>query len=358
MPGGPEYGARLAAQVVDLVVEAELVMLRRVRDALAQGLEAPAWAEAKLLELQRLRRALTADLAALDASVVATVEEVVGRAYTTGTALAVGDLDDVRVRPSLPPAQFAAVQRIAADVLAVARGAAPVALRSVADAYQAVVAEVSATVLTGAATRVDAAQSALDRLLGDGVTGFRDSAGRNWRLESYLEVAVRTGTGRAAVQGHLDTLAASGQDLVYVIPGPRACPDCDQWSGRVLSISGATGDAIADGRRVGVTSLDVARGSGHLFGPNCRCSTGLYLPGVTTPNTERPDPAGYEAGQEQRRLERGVRAWKRREVLALTPEAKRAAQARVREWQGRVREHTAAHDLKRLPRRERITGAI
>lgn len=358
MPVSPDHGTRLTRGVVDLVVEAELVMLRRVRTSLAKGIDTPDWVAAKLSELQRLRRDLTADLRALDVHLAASIESAVDRAYINGQALAVGDLDDARIRPGLPPAQFRSVSTIAADVIATTQGATPVALRAVTDAYQAVVAEASSTVLLGSQTRAEAAQQALDRLLGDGITGFRDTAGRNWALESYVEMAVRTGTGRAAVAGHIETLAASGHDLVYVIPGPRACPDCDQWAGRVLSINGATTDVIADGARVDVTPFGQARESGHLFGPNCRCSTGAYFPGVTRPSVERPDPAGYEAGQDQRYLERGIRKWKRRSELALTPEARRAANTKVRDWQTRLREHIEANDLKRLPRREQIGRAI
>jgi len=34
------------------------------------------------------------------------------------------------------------------------------------------------------------------------------------------------------------------------------------------------------------------------------------------------------------------------------------ARAKVREWQGRLREHTEAYDLRRLRYREQITKAI
>lgn len=358
MPTSPENGARLAAEVAELVADAELAILRRVRARLAAGIDEPGWAEAKLAELQALRGALTSDLAAMDASLATAVSDVIRRAYTTGQALAVGDLDDAGIRPGLPAGQMRSVQTIAADVIATTQGVAPVALRAVTDAYQEVVARASSTVLLGAQTRVQAAQGALDDLLGRGITGFRDTAGRNWTLESYVEMATRTGAGRAAVNGHLDTLAASGQDLFYPIPGPRACPSCDQWAGKVLSISGATTSVVADGRRVDVTSRATATADGHLFGPNCRCSTGIYLPGITVPTVERPDPAGFEAGQEQRRLERGIREWKRREALALTPEAGRAARVKVRDWQARMRDHLDAYpDLKRAPGRERIGTA-
>lgn len=359
MPVSPDDGARLAARVVELVADAELVMLRRVSSSLRAGVDAPGWVTAKLTELQTLRRRLTGDLAALDRDLAATVDALVAEAYTLGQAGAVGDLDDVNLPPGLPAGQFAAVRTIAADTLTAVRGVPPVALRAVTDAYQAVVAEASTTVLVGAQTRVQAAQQALDRLLGNGITGFTDTAGRQWAMESYVEMAVRTGTGRAAVQGHVDTLAASGQDLVYVIPGPRACPICDAWAGQVLSITGGTtGTVTAAGRTRVAGSLEDARAAGWGH-PNCRCATGIYLPGVTEPSVDRSTPAAYEAQQEQRRLERGIRTWKRRQALALSPEAERAAAAKVQAWQGRLRGHLAAHpELKRQRRREQVGRAV
>ncbi|WP_435852501.1 phage minor capsid protein [Streptomyces sparsogenes] len=65
------------------------------------------------------------------------------------------------------------------------------------------------------------------------------------------------------------------------------------------------------------------------------------------------DPAGYEAGQRQWAIERGIRKWKNREAAAVTPEALRAARAKVRQWQGAMRDHRDAHpDLRRLRHRE------
>ena len=44
--------------------------------------------------------------------------------------------------------------------------------------------------------------------------------------------------------------------------------------------------------------------------------------------------------------------------MALDDAAARAAQAKVREWQERLREHVAANGLKRLSYREQIGKAI
>lgn len=236
------------------------------------------------------------------------------RAYREGQAWAVGDLDDAAAPVTLPPAQMAAVRAVAADITAPAVGLTPRALRQVSDVYQAVVGEAASSVLLGSQSRRKAAQSTLDRLLGQGIGGFTDSAGRQWRLESYVEMAVRTGAGRAATAGHVNTLTAPGLDLVDIVPGPRSCPIYDAWAGRVLSLTPAGVDKIGPKGRVAPReTLDDARAAGWGH-PNCRCAIRLHTPGVTTPIAHRPDPHGYEL-QQQRALERRIRSAKRAEAL-------------------------------------------
>lgn len=91
---------------------------------------------------------------------------------------------------------------------------------------------------------------------------------------------------------------------------------------------------------------------------NCRHRLTAYIEGVTRPETTTADPEGDRARQEQRRLERGVRQWKRREAAAIDPDAERLAKAKAREWQARLRAHVEANDLKRRPERERLGGRV
>lgn len=348
---GPDDGARLASDMTDVVAEAELALLKRVTDRLKTGADAPDWMEQKLAELTALQRSLSRIAARMESDLTAGSVQTVNRAYDLGVDDALEDLAEAG-RPVRTTTQRGALTQIARDTASKMTGVAPVVLRSLSDAYQAAVAPSVASVRLGAETRRQAAQSALNTLLGDGITGFRDRAGRNWRLESYVEMAVRTGSGQAAMAGHTATLTASGQDLIQVIPGPRACPLCDRWAGRVLSISGNPVPGITDG------SLSDAEGSGWRH-PNCRCTTGIYIPGVTSAEVTRPDPEGYEASQRQRYLERKVRNAKRREVLALDDASSQAARRKVREAQAEIRAHLSAHpDLRRLPYREQIKSAI
>lgn len=358
MPVSPDEGARLATTAVDVVAAAELEMLRMIARRLADGIDAPDWARLKLAELQMLRARLARELSAMDAGLAQAAGATIQQAYTIGEAIAVADLDVAGARPTLPPAQVRAIQIITTDLNAHLAGSATRALRTMVDAYQETIAAASSTVILGGATRRVAAQAALDRLLGQGIDGFVDSAGRNWRLESYVEMATRTGAGQAAVAGHLDTLQASGQNLVQIIPGPRACPICDGWAGKVVSLTPVTA-AVVDGERVDVFgTMDQARQAG-VFHPNCRCATGIFIPGITRLRTERPDPRGYEVQQEQRGMERKIREWKRREALALSTDAARAARVKQAEWQGQLRGHLNANpELKRRRDREQIARAI
>ena len=366
MPVDPGFGERLARRVSELFAEAELGLLRRIATSLRQGLDAPEWASTKLAELDLLRSRMSRDLDVLDVAAGEMVRSVVAQAFQTGQALAVADLDDLDVEVRMPPARVRAIEVIAEETLGVVQGVRPRALRAVVDVYQQVVAEASAVTIAGADTRRQAAQGALDRLAGNGVRGFRDRAGRSCSMETYVEMAVRTGTGKAAVQGHVDQLAANGIDLVMVSDAPRECPDCRPWEGKVLSLSGGVSGAIdapsttGDGTvRVRVAgTLDEARAAGFQH-PNCRHSVSAYLPGATRRLTVSADrPGGYEAQQRQRAIERQIRHWKQREALALDDVAAAQARAGVRAAQARMREQLAAHpDLKRQGAREQAGQA-
>jgi hypothetical protein len=222
-------------------------------------------------------------------------------------------------------------------------------LRSTSDAYRQVIGQVTAEGLAGEHTRRRAAQAALDAFADRGITGYVDGAGKHWNLASYTEMATRTAALKASRQGVLDTVRASGRDLVVVGGSSSSCPLCVPWEGRVLSLDGAT---------PGYPALAEAEAAG-LHHPNCGHGIDPYVEGLTdTSEIQHGDEERYEARQQQRYLERGIRTWKRREAAALDELSRRRAAAKVRAWQARLREHVDAHDLKRLRYREQTTKAI
>ncbi|MEV0657145.1 phage minor capsid protein [Streptomyces sp. NPDC050395] len=366
MPVSPDQVEYLAATTADLYADVERRLLELCARQLAIGQEAPGWAVAKLAAVAPLRRAADTLLDTLARGVDEEVRHVVAEAYDSGrhSALAelgvLGDDDRRTVAERTPQAQ--AVDRLAAETIETVTATHRGILRGVEDGYRQVVAEVTAAPLLGTDTRRQATQQAMTRFADRGVSSFRDRAGRRWALTSYAEMAVRTSVGRAAVEAHMTTLAAAGVDLVVVSSSPRECPLCRPWERQVLSIGGPSGartvdveHAVDDGRMVRVDvagSLDEARAAG-LQHPNCRHSVSSYTPGITRTEDAESDPAGYNAGQRQRAIERNIRKHKNRAAAATTPEGKRAAEAKVRQWQGAMRSHLAAHpDLRRLRHRE------
>lgn len=182
---------------------------------------------------------------------------------------------------------------------------------------------------------------------------YRD--GRRMSLDAYAEMVGRTLSGRAAMQASFNRYEEFGYDLVRVTQHFITCPLCAPWEGRVLSLSGdsphyaSMDDAVADG----------------LFHPNCAHDAVPYIPGVSEALELHVDPEAqrlidqhgykeaqkiaYQAQQKQRAIERNIRHWRRREVVALDETEEQKAKAKVREWQKVQREHLSRYPF--LPRK-------
>lgn len=346
----------LARTVAEVVTDAELNILKLIRNRLAKGQDSPQWAVTKLAELQEVRQQVITELRVLNADLAVSIEGVLSQAYMNSALSAYQGLTSAGIIAGLPSATNAAITALASDITAKVTGLAPRVLRSTVDAYQQAVGASLGNLILGVETRRQTTQQVINRLLGQGITSFTDKAGRNWGLDSYAEMATRTGLGEARLLGHTQTLTDAGQDLVYVIPGPRACPECDYWIGKVLSLTGAT--VSTPEVKVDAT-LDEARSAGHLFGPNCRCVTGIYLPGFTTLPTTHQDTGGYESQQKQRYFERRIREAKRLEALALSPEEAKKMKVKVRERQAKLRAHLEVNpQLKRQSHREQVKKVV
>lgn len=239
--------------------------------------------------------------------------------------------------------------------------------RNVDDIYRRVIAQSASGSAMGTRTRQEAAQEALNRFARRGVGGFVDRAGRRWDLTSYVEMATRTSTARAAMFAGIERMQSAGIDLVYVSAHTGACDLCGPWEGKVLFADGTAGaqtlqvqSAVSDEYvTVDVAgSLDTAMTAGFMH-PHCRHSVSAYLPGATTlptlPGTDRRTEYGHT--QRLRYLERRVRAAKRVEAAAMSPAAARDARRAIRAEQARIRDHVKATGVARQRNREQITRA-
>ncbi|MCQ1951611.1 phage minor capsid protein [Arthrobacter sp. zg-Y859] len=354
----PDDAATLAKGVQEMYAEAETLLLQRIANALAAGSDAPEWVEQKLLNIHFLQRQMDKILADLGAGVPGAVEKAIGFAYNRGIATAGAELTSV----GLINGAFNAVQPTGAVTALVAetmRFIEPAQFqirRAAMDIYQQVITQVTAQTTLGTATRREASRLALTRFAKQGITGFRDTAGRRWNMASYAEMAVRSSTASAMLQGHTDRIQELGVDTVIVSNAPEECAICRPFEGKVLSLSGRTMGRLSDGKTV-YASLAKAKGDG-LYHNNCRHSHSIYLPGITKARTDTADPEGNALRAKQRAYERRIRELKRETAIA---ESYGDAEARVAKGKLRAKqqEFTAwreANDRKNLSYRTNLTA--
>ncbi len=344
---------RITERFDEAQTEVVLILARHLR----RDIEADDWAQLRSLDAARVQREVRGAVQVLRRSTSAEVASVLRQVYAASDReaarlLAAAGVTRVILESGVAktPSRraLAALTTDLAERL-IGEGRQRRILRATDDVYRQVIARATTEGLLGRLTRRQVAQAALNEFAGRGITGFIDAAGRSWNLASYAEMATRTAAISAGRMGKLDAMRARGHDLAIISGNSTGCEACAPWEGEIVSIDGAT---------PGYPTLADAEGDG-LFHPNCGHQPDPYVEGVTEEQTEvRSDPERYAALQEQRRLERGVRQYKTRAAAALDDQARAAAEAKVREWQARLREHTSKYDLPRLYYREQVGKAI
>lgn len=356
----PANVAGLQDAVAQIYADAEVQLLARIAASIEKGIDTPQWVSLQLAEISRLSKEARGFLLALDPVVAQQIEEALVAAHSIGVASA--DADIPGPASTTPVVSREAVAALAIEATQAVVGTHSQILRSTVDGYRKVVTEAAGRVVTGVATRRDATQTALDRFAAQGLTAFRDKAGRNWRIDTYAEMAVRTATLRAMKQGHTDRLLQRGYDLVVISSHARPAPQCRPYEGKIVSLTGRT----ADGRIEAVSPLTGASVTATVYAsmsdaeahglhhPNCKHTHTLWVPGASRPKFEPDDPQGYADEQKLRRLERQVREAKRQQAAALTPAAKAAAGRKVRDRQAAIRDHVARTGVPRRSTREQL----
>jgi nitrogen regulatory protein PII-like uncharacterized protein len=343
----PRYAERLARDLLELYTEAETRMLEIVANELADDIYAPEWAAIKQAEISKVKSKLEKLVQNLDKKMPETATETVKKAYTTGQKGIEADLK--KIKPDIKTGFGMIDERkvmVLTRQLAGTLGETHLRItRQSLDEYRSIIGKVSQMVELGVDTRQQATQRALNEFADKGITGFIDKAGRSWSLRSYAEMATRSTTGQAAIEGAIQRLRDNDYDLVIVSFHADSCPLCEPWEGQVLSISGKSDEYPA---------LDTAIAEG-LFHPNCGHSLGAYIPGLTEkPTKEQVGKGDFEEAQEQRKLERDIRRWKQRQAVAITDEEKKKAASKVREKQAKLREFLDDTGRKRQRDRESV----
>lgn len=365
------------AALVELYTSAERRLVGATALQVRAGLEAGETAPDRILRLGELTAEATRIARWLGQTSPEVLDQVLTTAQERGITAALDELSAavgttgaregitpeaslVRPTEAIPGAGAAAAIR--ADLANALEDVTRRVLRFPQDVFQRAVATFSTDVTLGLGTTRTAQQGAWGRLLAQGVTGFVDKAGRRWNLASYVEMATRSATRRGYDDAKVTAMQDNGVNLVFIVVGSGACERCARWSGKILRTdNGPTGRirvprANGDGELTVTVAgtIDEAKRAGWRH-PNCRCSTVAYLPGLSViTDVTHYDPEAEANRAKLRRLEREVRKAKLEVMAAVDGDAKRAAKAKVRNLQARIREHVAETGLIRQRNREQI----
>ena len=366
-----DYANSLAHTVSDLVAQIEIRLIWEIARDVNRGLGGGSRYEVDMTaRYGALYARLQKQLGKPWQNVLTTVQAALDKAAEAGQGMAERDLAGrLANHPEtlgVPVSSVRALEVIASDLHRVLADLPALALRNAFDSYQQIIASPAALNASGVITRRKATQDALNGFAARGIDGFTDKAGRTWHIDTYAEMATRTGAAHALRTAYEGELIARGEDLVIVTGNTYTCRLCAPWQDKVLSLTGlypagthrlpsAVGDGYVTVHVAG--TLEEARAAG-LHHPNCTHSEGLYLPGATViePGTMGVrDAETYDASQKQRALEREIRKQKRLLVAAITGEAESKARAEIRGYQAQIRELLAEHPkLQRKRYREAV----
>ena len=210
-------------------------------------------------------------------------------------------------------------------------------------------------VSTGTIDAPTAGRRAIKELCAKGVQVVSYPSGHTDHVEVAVRRALVTGVNQAAMAVQDELMDELGCDLVETTAHTGARPEHALWQGKVFS---------RFGRTPGYVTLEAGTGFGTgagLGGWNCRHSYQPFFPGYEPAYSEDDlkeytkkactyngkELTEYEASQQQRYFERGIRRWKR-EYTAMDAAGLDTMQASVKLKQWREKE---ADFLKQTGRR-------
>lgn len=208
-----------------------------------------------------------------------------------------------------------------------------------------------------------AIRNTIKDLARQGIGAITYPSGHTDTLEVAVRRAVVTGCNQTAAKAQIALMDDLGVDLVETTAHWGARPSHQIWQGRIFSRSGRS-DKYPDF----VSSTGYGTGPG-LCGWNCSHSFGPYIEGAPrayssdlleryatqTVTYNGKELTMYEAGQQQRYIERQIRRWKR-EYAAMNEARQDTGQAaaKLSAWRTREKDFCQQTGLKRQWDRSQI----
>lgn len=156
-------------------------------------------------------------------------------------------------------------------------------LRKANDQYRKVIYNAQVYANTGAGTYEKAVDMATKDMLSAGLNCVEYANGARHTLSDYADMAIRTASKRAYLQGEGQKRREWGLHLVIINKRGNPCPKCLPFVGKVLIDDVWSGGSKADGDYLLMSSAI----SAGLYHPRCKDGHTTYFPGISTPPDDK-----------------------------------------------------------------------
>lgn len=207
-------------------------------------------------------------------------------------------------------------------------------LRKANDEYRKVIYNAQVYANTGAGTYEKAVDMATKDMLSRGLTCVEYANGARHTLADYADMAIRTASKRAYLQGEGEKRQEWGITTVIMVKRGNPCPKCLPFVGKVLIDDVWSGGKKSDGSYP-LMSKAIAAG---LYHPRCKDSHTTYFPGISTADdswTEKELEAVEQNNTRETELQYADRQAKKFLRLAnntLDPQIRATYKAKYDEW--------------------------
>ena len=228
-------------------------------------------------------------------------------------------------------------------------------LRMANDQYRKAIFNAQVYANSGAGTYEKAVDMATRDMLSRGLNCVEYANGARHTLSDYADMAIRTASKRAYLQGEGEKRQEWGITTVIVNKRGNPCPKCLPFVGKVLIDDVWSGGKKSDGPYP-LMSKAIAAG---LYHPRCKDSHATYLPGISTADdtwTREELDAVERANQKETKrqyAERQAEKFRRLVAFSLDKENQERYMAKREEW-GTIAKDTEPDIIKPIDTEEEI----
>ena len=228
------------------------------------------------------------------------------------------------------------------------RRAETAVLRKADDDYRKAIFNAQVYANSGAGTYEKAVDMATKDMLSRGLNCVEYANGARHTLADYADMAIRTASKRAYLQGEGEKRQEWGITTVIVNKRGNPCPKCLPFVGKVLIDDVWSGGKKSDGPYP-LMSKAIAAG---LYHPRCKDSHTTYFPGISTADDtwtkEELEDIGQANKQEAERqyASRQAKKYGRLSEHSLTPDNKTVYKVKEKDWKRRLAKYQDSGIIK------------